>query len=156
MISWFRRISANGYEDELDDAIIYYDEQYEEALKDLDLKGSVNRMISRLPGLTQYRFSQYQDLCAICEYMETEKNKIVSLKLKGYMTGSKNIVTMRDATKFVSGDPDVDSITKKYISICLSRDQFMGIYESLKSKQFQINNIVKLKAVGIDDFTIDF
>lgn len=157
MISWFRKIEQNGYEDELDDAILYYDNEYEEALKDLDMKGSMSHMMCRIPGLIQYRFSQLQDLCAICEYMEVEKNKVVSTKFKAYLEGySKKVISSRDAEKFVSADPDVDNISKKYIAICLSRDMFLGIYESLKTKNFQITNIVKLKSAGIDDFTIDF
>lgn len=157
MISWFRKIEQNGYEDELDDAILYYDEEYENATKDLEIKGSVTNMLSRMPGLIQYRFSQLQDLCAICEYMEVEKNKIISTKFKGYLEGySKKVISSRDADKFASADPDVENISKKYIAVCLSRDQFMGIYEGLKTKHFQLTNIVKLKSVGIDDFSIDF
>lgn len=157
MISWFRIISKNGYEDELDDAIAYYDKEYEQALKDIEIKGSVMSMSCRIAGITQYRFSQFQDLCAICEYMEVEKDKIVSTKFKGYVEGySKKVITSRDAEKFLAADSDVENISKKYLAICLSRDQFLGIYESLKTKNFQITNIIKLKAAGIDDFTIDF
>lgn len=157
MISWYRKIVESGIDEELDDAIIYYDREIEKAASDLEIKGSANALMTRLPGIIQYRYSQLQDLCAICEYVEVEKNRIISIKFKAYIEGySKKVISSRDADKFVYADQDVEDISKKLISIALCKDQFLGLTKGLESKHFQLTNIVKLKAAGIDDFEINF
>lgn len=157
MIIWYRRIQENGIDEELDDAILYYDNELEQAREDIKIRGSAEAQMAKLPGIIEYRYAQLQDLCAICEYVEVEKNKIISVKFKGYLEGySKKIISSRDADKFVYADQDVDDISKKLISISLCKDQFLGISKGLESKHYQLTNIVKLKTAGINDFEINF
>ena len=63
-------------------------------------------------------------------------------------------LSSRDAEKFVDGEEDVISLQYLINDFSLVRNRFIGIIKALEAKQFQINNIVKLRAAGLEDISL--
>ena len=56
--------------------------------------------------------------------------------------------------EFVDGEEDVISLQYLINDFSLVRNRFIGIIKALEAKQFQINNIVKLRAAGLEDISL--
>jgi hypothetical protein len=65
-------------------------------------------------------------------------------------------LTSRDVEKYIDGEPSVVDLMIIQNKIALIRNKFAGITKALEIKHFQITNIVKLKAAGLDDSDISF
>lgn len=156
MRKYYKEIVEENNLDEIPDAILYYNLQLEESRKDLDIKGSVMKMASMMPGIIEYRFSQLQELEAICQYIEIVKNKAFSMAFKSYFEGYNKTMTSRDAEKYANGDDTVIELAIILNSITVIRDKYLGLTKALESKHYQLTNIIKMKAAGIDDFEVIF
>ena len=67
------------------------------------------------------------------------------------MENYNKALTSRDAEKYVDGEEDVVSLQYLINDFSLVRNRFLGVMKALDAKQFQINNIVKLRAAGLED-----
>ena len=63
-------------------------------------------------------------------------------------------LSSRDAEKYADGEQEV--IDQQHIinEVALVRNKFMGLIKAVDAKQFQINNIVKLRAAGLEDVSL--
>lgn len=153
MREYYREIVDNNNLDEIPDAIVYYNDQLIEAREELKIKGSVSRMASQMPGIIEYRFSQLQEIEGIHRHIEILKTKAFSDSFKNYTNSNRNM-TSRDAEKYSNGDDTVLELAIILNSISVIRDKFLGLTKGLESKHYQLTNLIKMKAAGIDDFDI--
>ena len=156
MKKYYKEIVEDNNLDEVPDAILYYNSELEESRKDLEIKGSVMHMASRMPGIIEYRFSQLQELEAICQHITIVKNKAFAMAFKSYFEGYNKTMTSRDAEKYANGDDTVIDLAIILNSISVVRDKYLGLTKALESKHYQLTNIIKMKAAGIDDFDVVF
>jgi hypothetical protein len=70
MINWYSRISTDI--SCIPDAILWYEEQMEDARIECALKGNLEKNASNLPGVVEKRFGQLQEIEAILEYLNIE------------------------------------------------------------------------------------
>jgi hypothetical protein len=63
-------------------------------------------------------------------------------------------LTSRDAEKYVDGDKDVVEWQLLINEFAMVRNKYLGLMKAVDSKQFQINNIVKLRVAGMEDTTL--
>ena len=107
-----------------------------------------------MPGIVEYRFNQLQELEAILEYLNIEMRKIKTKHYKKYLEGYNKALSSRDAEKYADGEQEV--IDQQHIinEVALIRNKFMGLIKAVDAKQFQINNIVKLRAAGLEDVSL--
>ena len=54
------------------DSIDYYEKQLEEAKYECSIKGSLEKSSAALPGITEHRFNQLQEIEAILEHLNIE------------------------------------------------------------------------------------
>ena len=153
---YYKEIVQNNNLDEIPDALEYYNSELEDARKDLIIKGSVQQMAARMPGIIEYRFAQLQEIEAIHQHLEILKDKAFSLSFKSHFEGYNKQMSSRDAEKYANGDDDVIEIAILINSVSVIRNKFLGLTKGLESKHFQLTNIIKMKTAGIDDFTINF
>ena len=95
-----------------------------------------------------------QELEAILEYLNIEMRKIRNKHYRKYLEGYAKALSSRDAEKYADGEQEV--IDQQHIinEVALIRNKFMGLIKAVDAKQFQINNIVKLRAAGLEDVTL--
>lgn len=152
MSAWFGKIRQDLAN--IIPAIDYFELQLQEAKLECGLKGNVERHSRDMPGIVEYRFNQLQELEAILEYLNIEMRKIRNKHYRIYLEGYNKALSSRDADKFADGESEV--IDQQHIinELSLVRNKFMGLVKALDAKQFQINNIVKLRAAGLEDISL--
>ena len=70
MSQWYNRVVNNIAE--IPAFITYYESELQEAKLECSVKGIVEKNITALPGITEQRFNQLQEIEAILEYLNIE------------------------------------------------------------------------------------
>ena len=107
-----------------------------------------------MPGVVEQRFGQLQEIESILEFLNIELRRMRSEKFRKFLEHYNRQLTSRDAEKYVDGDPDVVNQQHLINEFALLRNKYIGLSKALDANQFQINNIVKLRAAGLEDVSL--
>jgi len=135
-------------------AIEYYEQQLSDAKMECSLRGSVEKHGRDIPGIVEYRFGQLQEIEAILEYLNIETKKLKTEKYRQYLENYNRALSSRDAEKYADGDAAVVDQQHIVNEFAFIRNKYMGLIKALDAKQFQINNIIKLRVAGLDDLSL--
>jgi len=138
------------------DAIEFFNGELLVARTEVSLTGGIEYASSSLPGHMEYRFSQLQEIEAILEYLNIALRRERAQTLRKFMEHYNREMSSREAEKWVDGEDDIVTMSELINEVALVRNKYLGIIKSLEIKAFQINNITKLKVVGLDDAEIGF
>lgn len=152
MSQWYRKVTADM--SEIVSAISHFEREIDQARLECSMKGNLERQSRDMPGIVEHRFNQLQEVEAILEYLNTEMRKIRSKTFRKYLESYNKALSSRDAEKYVDGEEDVVALQYLINDFSLVRNRCMGVIKALEAKQFQINNIVKLRAAGLEDVTL--
>lgn len=151
-MNWFREIRNDI--SKIIPAIDYYEAQLNEARVECGLKGNVERHSRDMPGIVEHRFSQLQEIEAILEYLNIELRKKRTEKYKKFLEHYNRALTSRDAEKYIDGEQEVVDQQHIVNEFALIRNKFIGLIKALDAKQYQLNNIIKLRAAGLEDISL--
>jgi hypothetical protein len=149
MVKWYNTVSADF--SKLPDCIDYFENQLEEARIECGMKGNIELNSSKIPGIVEHRFNQLQEIESILEFLNIQLRKIRSIHYKKYLENYQRALTSRDVEKYIDGEDEVVSMSQLVNEFALLRNKYLGLMKAIDSKQFQINNIVKLRVAGLDD-----
>tara|TARA_B100001094_G_scaffold323454_1_gene374401 strand:- start:553 stop:1011 length:459 start_codon:yes stop_codon:yes gene_type:complete len=152
MSVWYSKVTANM--GEIVNAISHYEKEIDQAKFECGMKGNLEKQSRDMPGIVEHRFNQLQEVEAILEYLNTEMRKLRSNIFRKYLENYNRALSSRDAEKFVDGEDDVVNLQYLINDFSLVRNKFIGIIKALEAKQFQINNVVKLRAAGLEDISL--
>ena len=152
MSQWYNRVVNNIAE--IPGFINFYESELEEAKRECNVKGIVEKNITALPGITEHRFNQLQEIEAILEYLNIELRRLRSSFFKKYLENYQRALSSRDVEKYVDGEADVVDYEKIINEFALLRNKWLGVLKALDQKQWQITNIVKLRVAGMEDATL--
>tara|TARA_B100000900_G_scaffold243601_1_gene207116 strand:- start:453 stop:911 length:459 start_codon:yes stop_codon:yes gene_type:complete len=152
MSVWYSKVTANM--GEIVNAISHYEKEIDQAKFECGMKGNLEKQSRDMPGIVEHRFNQLQEVEAILEYLNTEMRKLRSKIFRKYLENYNRALSSRDAEKFVDGEDDVVNLQYLINDFSLVRNKFIGVIKALEAKQFQINNIVKLRAAGLEDISL--
>jgi hypothetical protein len=138
----------------LPDALDHYESEYQVARTEVHLRGMVEKQAAAMPGLVEQRFCQLQEIESILEHLNIQLRKIKTKHYKKYLEGYNKVLSSRDAEKYADGEDEVLDYNMLVNEVALMRNKWLGIIKSLDAKQFQINNIVKLRAAGMEDASV--
>lgn len=153
MSTWYNKVVANLAE--IVNCIDYYESELEDARYECVIKGNLEKLSAALPGTTEYRFNQLQEIEAILEHLNIELKRERSHVFRKYLEKYNRQLTSRDAEKYVDGENSVIQLTQLVNRFSLLRNRYLGIMKGLENKSFQLNNIVKLRTAGLEDIVID-
>jgi len=136
------------------DSIDYYEKQLEEAKYEVGIKGSLEKSSAALPGITEHRFNQLQEIEAILEHLNIELRKERSKTFRKYLEAYNRQLSSRDAEKFVDSEDSVINLTHLCNQYALLRNKYLGIMKGLDTKQWQIGHITRLRTAGMEDIVI--
>ena len=139
---------------EIVNAISHFEKEIDQAKFECGMKGNLEKQSRDMPGIVEHRFNQLQEVEAILEYLNTEMRKLRSKIFRKYLENYNRALSSRDAEKFVDGEDDVVDLQYVINDFSLVRNKFIGVIKALEAKQFQINNIVKLRAAGLEDISL--
>ena len=151
-MSWYARVSKDIAH--LPGCLDYFYNEIEEARKEVKIHGNVEKASASLPGIVEQRFNQLQEIEAILEYLNIELRRIRSKSFKKFLENYQRALSSRDVEKYVEGEADVVDMEKIINEFAMLRNQWLGIIKGLDIKQWQLSNIIKLRAAGLEDITI--
>jgi len=152
MSNWYTRITANLAV--IPDFISYYENEIISAKSDVKVYGNVEKNIAALPGITEHRFNQLQEIEAVLNYLNIQLRKIRRKHFQKYLEAYNRVLTSRDAEKYVDGEDEVVDFETLINEVALLRNKWLGILKGLEAKQWQMGHIVRLRTAGMEDITI--
>lgn len=152
MSNWYTRITTNL--SVIPDFISHYDNEIISAKNDVKVYGNVEKNIAALPGITEHRFNQLQEIEAVLNYLNIQLRKIRRKHFQKYLEAYNRVLTSRDAEKYVDGEDEVVDFETLINEVALLRNRWLGILKGLEAKQWQMGHIVKLRTAGMEDISI--
>jgi hypothetical protein len=151
-MNWYTRITTDL--SQIPDFIIHYEAELEQAKYDVRVNGKVEKNISNLPGVTEHRFNQLQEIEAVLNYLNIQLRKLRRKYFQKYLEGYNRALTSRDAEKYTDGEDEVIDFEVLINEVALLRNKWLGILKGLDSKQWQLGHIVRLRTAGMEDITV--
>ena len=102
---WYSKIVADL--SNIPDFIAYYENELADAKRDVRIGGLVEKNITALPGITEHRFNQLQEIEAVLNFLNIQLKKIRRKYFQKYLEGYARSLTSRDAEKYVDGENEV-------------------------------------------------
>jgi hypothetical protein len=152
MSGWYTKVSQDL--SNIPDFIEHYERELELAKRDIGIYGNVEKNISGLPGITEHRFNQLQEIEAILNHLNIQLRKIRRKHFQKYLEHYARALTARDAEKYVDGEEEVIDFETIINEVALLRNKWLGIMKAMESKNFMLGHLVKLKTAGMEDFNI--
>jgi len=149
---WYSRIVQDL--SHIPDFIAHYERELQEAKRDCKISGILEHRIKELPGLTEQRFNQLQEIEAVLEYLNIRLRKIRRTHFQKYLEAYARALSARDAEKYVDGEDEVIDMETIINEVALVRNKWLGIMKGLDSKQWQMGHIVRLRTAGMEDVTL--
>lgn len=149
---WYNRVVDSIAN--IPDFITYYENELASARFECKISGHVEKSIASLPGITEHRFNQLQEIEAVLNYLNIQLRKIRRKHFQKYLEAYNRALTSRDAEKYVDGEDEVIDYETIINSVALLRNKYLGILKGLESKNFMQGHLVRLKCAGMEDYTI--
>jgi uncharacterized protein YfdQ (DUF2303 family) len=138
----------------LPDFIDYYNNELVQAKSEVKVYGNIEKGLSTLPGITEQRFNQLQEIEAVLNFLNIKLRKIRQEHYKKYLEGYARALTSRDAEKYADAENDVIDMETIINEVALLRNKLLGIMKGLEAKSYMIGHIVRLRTAGMEDATI--
>jgi hypothetical protein len=149
---WYSRVVSNL--GTIPDFIAYYESELESAKIECRIGGLVEKNITALPGITEHRFNQLQEIEAILNHLNIQLRKIRRKHFQKYLEGYQRALTSRDAEKYTDGEDEVIDFETIINEVALLRNRFLGIMKGLDTKQWQMGHVVRLRTAGMEDIQV--
>lgn len=147
-MKWYSKITADLTL--IPDFIEYYEAELLNARRDVAIHGNVEKNLSALPGVTEYRFNQLQEIEAVLNYLNIQLRKTRSKHFKKYLENYNRALGAREAEKYVDGEQEVVDYETIINDVALVRNKWLGIMKAIESKNFQLGHLVKLRIAGME------
>jgi hypothetical protein len=151
-MTWYTKVSTDI--SHLPDFISHYENELTSAKNEVKIFGNVEKNISALPGITEHRFNQLQEIEAILNLLNIQLRKIRRKHFQKYLEAYNRALTSRDAEKYVDGEDEVIEFEVLINEVALLRNKWLGILKALESKNFMLGHVVRLRAAGMEDINL--
>ena len=149
---WYSRIVANL--GQIPDFISHYEHELEEARRECRIGGLVEKNIKELPGHTEHRFNQLQEIEAVLNFLNIQLRKIRRRHFQKYLENYQRALSSRDVEKYVDGEDEVIDMETIINEVALLRNKWLGVMKGLETKQWQMGHIVRLRTAGMEDISV--
>ena len=134
--------------------INFYEDELIQAKFECGIKGNLEKNIANLPGITEHRFNQLQEIEAILNYLNLQLRKIRKKHFQKYLENYARALTSRDAEKYVDGEDEVIDFETIINEVALLRNKWLGLMKGLESKNFMLGHVSRLRTAGMEDITL--
>lgn len=149
---WYSKVTADL--SSIPDFIAHYEQELENAKRDCRVGGLIEKNITALPGITEHRFNQLQEIEAVLNFLNIQLRKIRRKYFQKYLEGYARMLSSRDAEKYVDGEDEVIDFETLINEVALLRNKFLGVMKGMESKNFMLGHIVRLRAAGMEDIQV--
>lgn len=134
--------------------VLYYEKELDNAKSDARIHGSVEKQLRDLPGITEHRFNQLQEIEALLNYMNVQLRKIRHKHYKKFLEGYAKALTSRDAQIYSDAEDEVIEYEVLINEVALIRNKYLGILKAIEAKNFQLGHIARLRTAGLEDISV--
>lgn len=134
--------------------IEYYEGEMVSAKTEIRIRGRVEKELSDLPGMTEHRFNQLQEIEAVLEYLNIQLRKIRQRHYKKYLEAYARALTSRDAEKYAEAEDEVIDMETIINEVALLRNRWLGVMKGIESKNFMLGHVVRLRTAGMEDIVV--
>ena len=149
---WYNKVVANL--GEIPAFIDYYEQELDVAKGEIKIRGRVESALSDLPGMTEQRFNQLQEIEAVLEFLNIQLRKIRRKHFQKYLEAYARALTSRDAEKYVDGEDEVIDFETIINEVALLRNRWLGVMKGIESKNFMLGHVVRLRTAGMEDIVV--
>ena len=151
-MNWYTRVTQNITL--LPDFIQHYETELENSRGEVRVRGNIEQNLAALPGHTEHRFNQLQEIEAVLNYLNIQLRQLRSTTYRRYLERYNRELSSRDADKYVDGEQEVVHMETLVNEVALLRNRYLGIMKGLEAKQWQLGHITKLRTAGMENSTI--
>jgi hypothetical protein len=149
---WYNKVVADiGM---IPDFIAHYENELADAKRDCRIGGLVEKNITALPGITEQRFNQLQEIEAVLNFLNIQLRKIRRKHFQKYLEAYQRVLTSRDAEKYVDGEDEVIDFETLINEVALLRNKWLGVMKGIESKNFMLGHVVRLRTAGMEDIVV--
>ena len=134
--------------------IEYYENELISARSECKISGRVEKCLSDMPGITEHRFHQLQEIEAVLNFLNIQLRKTRRKHFQKYLEGYNRALTSRDAEKYVDGEEEVINYETIINEVALLRNKWLGIMKGLEVKQYMVGHITRLRVAGMEDISV--
>jgi hypothetical protein len=134
--------------------IDYYEGEMMSAKTEIKIRGRVEKELSDLPGMTEHRFNQLQEIEAVLEFLNIQLRKIRQRHYKKYLEAYARALTSRDAEKYAEAEDEVVDMETIINEVALLRNRWLGVMKGIESKNFMLGHVVRLRTAGMEDIVV--
>lgn len=149
---WYNKVVKNL--GEIPAFIDYYEQELSAAKADIKIRGRVEKELSDLPGQSEHRFNQLQEIEAILEHLNIQLRKIRQRHYKKYLEAYARALTSRDAEKYAEAEDEVIDMETIINEVALLRNKWLGVMKGIESKNFMLGHVVRLRTAGMEDIVV--
>ena len=149
---WYNRVVKNL--GEIPACIDFFEQELIAAKSDIKISGKVEKELSNLPGETEHRFNQLQEIEAILEHLNIQLRKIRQKHYKKYLEAYARALTSRDAEKYAEAEDEVIDMETIINEVALLRNKWLGVMKGIESKNFMLGHVVRLRTAGMEDIVV--
>lgn len=149
---WYNRVVTNL--GEIPNFIDYYERELNSAKGEIKIQGNVERALSNLPGVTEQRFNQLQEIEAVLNFLNIQLRKIKQTHYKKYLEAYARALTSRDAEKYAEAEDEVIDMETIINEVALLRNKWLGVMKGIESKNFMLGHVVRLRTAGMEDVIV--
>lgn len=151
-MTWYSKVTSDL--SHLPDFVSHYEAELLTAKYEVSIKGNVEKNLTNLPGITEFRFNQLQEVEAVLNFLNIQLRKIRRKYFQKYLEGYNRALSSRDAEKYVDGEDEVIDFEVLINEVSLIRNKYLGIMKALESKNFMLGHITRLRTSGMEDVVV--
>ena len=149
---WYSKITASL--SAIPDFITHYENELSKAKVECKIEGLIEKNLTSLPGITEHRFIQLQEIEAVLNYLNIQLRKIRRKHFQKYLEGYGRALTSRDAEKYTDGESEVIDMESIINEVAYLRNRYLGIIKSFDQKSYMLGNLTRLKTAGMEDYNV--
>lgn len=151
-MNWYSKIVADLTV--IPDFIEHYNKELDNAKRDVRIAGNIEKNLAALPGITEHRFNELQEIEAVLNYLNIQLQKIRRRHFQKYLENYNRALSAREAEKYVDGEEEVVDFETIINDVAFVRNKWLGIMKALESKNFQLGHITRLRVAGMEDISV--
>lgn len=132
----------------------YFNNEYEDARKEVDIKGSLTECVSKISSRYEYRVSQLQEIEAILKHFEIKLSQRKSALYQKFLENYNRSLSSTDIKIYIEGQSEVVAIQQIINEIALIRNKYLGLTKGFETANYQLSNLSRLYASGVDGVQI--
>src|SRR5574343_440729 len=150
--TWYNKVVTDI--SNLPDFLTFYQRELVDARVDCRINGLIEQNLKALPGITEHRFNQLQEIEAVLNFMNIQLRKIRRKHFKAYLENYPRALSSRDVEKYVDGEEEVVDYEVLINEVALLRNNYIGILKGIEAKNYQLSSITKLRVAGMEDVSL--